>query len=99
MFGFIKKMFIVVNRFIRLSVVNPLKRASMSNQECKVKAVIININSDEPLFCPYSVLVNKCKGNSNNINDPYVKLCVEDVIKKVNIKVFHSMSRTRDLYI
>ena len=31
----------------------------MSNQECKVMAVIMNINSDEPSFYPCSVLINK----------------------------------------
>ena len=36
MFGFIKKMFIVVTGFIGLSVVNPLKYVSISNRECKI---------------------------------------------------------------
>ena len=29
----------------------------MSNQECKVRPVIMNIDSDEPPFYPYSILV------------------------------------------
>ena len=41
----------------------------------------MNINSNEPSFCPYSILVNNCSGSCNNINDPYAKLCVPDVIK------------------
>ena len=36
----------------------------MSNQECKVRPAIVNINSNEPLFYPYSILVNKCSGSS-----------------------------------
>ena len=39
----------------------PLKFASMSNQEFKVRPT---------LFYPYSILVNKCSGSCNNINDP-----------------------------
>ena len=63
-----------------------LKCISMSNQERKVKAAIMNINSDEPSFYCDSILVNKCSGSCNNINDPYAKLCVPDVVKNKNIK-------------
>ena len=31
----------------------------------------------------------KCSGSCNNINDPYAKLCVPDVIKNLNAKVFN----------
>ena len=34
---------------------------------------------------------NKCSGSCNNINDPYVKLRVPDVVKNVNAKVFNLM--------
>ena len=44
---------------------------SMNNQECKIRPEIININSSEPLFYPYTIKVNKCRGSCNNINDPY----------------------------
>ena len=81
MFQFILKTFIVVTVFIGLSVANLLKCISMSNKQCKVRPVIMNINSNEPSFCPYSILVNNCSGSCNNINDPYAKLCVPDVIK------------------
>ena len=49
----------------------PLKFASMNNQECKIRSVVMNINSDEPSFCPQRILVNKCSGSCNSINDPY----------------------------
>ena len=89
-------MFIVVTGFVVLSAVNPLKCVSMSNQECKVTPVIMNINSDGPSFYPYSILVNICSGSCNNINDPYAKLCVPDVVENINIKVFNLMSRTNE---
>ena len=59
----------------------PLKCVSMHNQECRIRPEIININSNEPMIYPYSIKVNKCSGNCNNINDPYSKLCVPDVVK------------------
>ena len=54
----------------------------------------MKINSNEPSFHPYSILVSKCSGSCNNINDPYAKSCVPDVVKDMNIKVFNLMSRT-----
>ena len=38
-----------------------------SNQECKIRPPIININSNERLFYPYSVFVNKWGGSCNDV--------------------------------
>ena len=73
-----------------------LKCVSMSNQECKIRPETININSNEPLLYPYSVLVNKCRGSCNDINNPYAKLCVPDVAKTMNVKVFNILSRINE---
>ena len=40
--------------------------------------------------------INKCSSNCNNINNPYAKICVTDVIKDLNVKVFNLMSRTNE---
>ena len=29
----------------------------------------MNVNSNEPLFYPYSIFVNKCSGSCNDIDD------------------------------
>ena len=72
---------------------NALKRVSINNQECKVRPEIININSNEPWFYPWSVnIINKCNGTCNNINDPYAKSCVPDVIKNINVKGYSLIS-------
>ena len=64
-------MFITVIGFIGLSLnANALKYISINNKECKAKPVIMNINSNEPLFYPYSVIVNQCNGSCNDINNP-----------------------------
>ena len=60
----------------------------MNNQECKARTKIIDVNNNEPVFYnnndpvfyPYSIKVNTCSGSRNNINDPYAKLCVPDII-------------------
>ena len=64
-----------------LSNVNPLECISMKNQECKVRPEIINVNSNSPIFYPFSIKKNKCSGNCNNLNNPYAKICVPDVIQ------------------
>ena len=69
----------------------------MKNQECKVRPKIVSINSNNPIFYPFSVKVNKCSGNCNNINDPYARICVPDFVKNLNVKVFNLMSRTNDI--
>ena len=39
---------------------------------------------------------SKCSGNCNNINDPYGKIWLPDVVKNLNVKVFNFMSRTNE---
>ena len=98
MFGFVKQIFVSTMMFFgcNLSSVNPLEYVSMNNQECKVRPEIINVNSNKPVFYPFSIKTSKCSGNCNNINDHYAKSCVPDVVKNINIKVFNLMSRTNE---
>ena len=65
----------------------PLDYISMKNQECKTRPKVININSNNPIFYPFSIKINKCSGNCNNTNNPYAKIYVPDVIKDLNVKV------------
>ena len=48
------------------------------------------------MFYPFSIKVNKCSGNCNNINDPYAKICVPDTVKDLNVRVFNLMSRNNE---
>ena len=93
---FLKKVFTVMATFFNLSYVNSLECVSMNNQECKARPKIINVNNNEPVFYPYSIKVNKCSGSCSNVNDPYAKLCVPDIIKSINVKVFNLMSRINE---
>ena len=68
----------------------------MKNQECKVKPGIFNINSNNPIFYLFSIKVNKCSGNCNNINDPYARICVPDIVKNLNVNVFNLMTLTNE---
>ena len=100
MFRFVKKVFFIrlkiLSNFTNANSLNaiPLSCISMNNQSCKARPEIVNVNGNKPIFYPFSIKTNKCRGSCNNINDPYSEIFVPDVIKKINVKVFNLMLRT-----
>ena len=96
-FRFVTKVF-----FLGLTILSnftntiQLNCISMKNQECKTRLQIININSNNRILYPFSIKINKCSGNCNNINNPYDTICLPDVIKDLNVKVFNLISRTNE---
>ena len=94
-FRFIKQTFISTMFFsYYLPTANSLSCNQMNNRPCKARPEIINVSTNNPIFYPFSIKTSKCSGNCNNINDPYAKICVPDVVKGLNVKVFNLMSRT-----
>ena len=69
---------------------------SMKNQECKTRPQVVKVNSNNSIFYLFSIKMSKCSGNCNNINNPYPKICVPDVIKDLNVKVFNLIARTNE---
>ena len=97
MFRFIKKCFFIGSLYLSNIVsTTSLSCISMNNQASKAMLEIINVNSSNPVFYPFNIKTSKCSGNCNNINDPYAKICVPDVVKDLNVKVFNLMSRTNE---
>ena len=96
-FTFVKKVFslglTILSNFTNVISLNCI---SMKNQECKTRPQVFNINSNNPIFYPFSIKISKCSGNCNNINDQYAKICVPDIIKNLNVKVLNLMSRTNE---
>ena len=97
-FKFVKKCF-----FIGLTVLSNFTNASSSlscismiNQECKTRPQVIYVNGNNPIFYSFSIKISKCSRNCNNTNNPYAKICVPDIIKNLNVKVFNIMSRTNE---
>ena len=97
-FRFVKKVI-----FIGLAILSNftntnslLNCISVKNQECKRIPQVVNVNSNNPIFYPFSIKTSKCSSNCNNINNPYAKICIPDVIKDLNVKVFNLMSRTNE---
>ena len=74
MFGFIKTIFLTRLAFLSSLVsTTPLSCILLNNQACKVRQEIINVNSNKPVFYPFSIKTSKCSGSCNNTNDPYAK--------------------------
>ena len=74
MLGFIKKWFFtaITSFSYNLLNVNSLECISKNNQECKIRSEIINVNTNEPMFYPYSITINECKGSCNTHMLKYV---------------------------
>ena len=97
MHAFIEKIFYVGSLFIsNLVMTTSLDCILMKNEECKVRPEIINVNNNNSIFYPFSIKINKCNGNCNNINDPYARICVPDIVKNLNVKVFNLMPGTNE---
>ena len=50
----------------------------------------------EALFYPYNVLVNKCSGSCDTLDNPMSKICVPKIIKNVNMKVYNFSMRLNE---
>ena len=68
MFSFVKKVLVLGLTVLPSSITGALNCVSMNIQKCKVRPKIVDINSNSPMFYPFSIKVNKCSGNCNNIN-------------------------------
>ena len=75
-------MFVLGLTVLSSSITSALKCVLLKNKECKVRPKIVNVSTNNPIFYPFSVKINRCSSNCNNINDPYAKMCVPDVVKK-----------------
>ena len=80
-----------------------LECVSVVNQKCMSRPKILDVNEGvgESLFYPYNVLVNKCSGSCNTLDNPMTKLCVPIVIKRVNMQVYNflmMLNETRNVF-
>ena len=96
---------LLINLFIKLFnmlKVNALECVSVVNQKCMPRPKILDVNEGvgEALFYPYNVLVNKCSGSCDTINNPMTKLCVPGIVKRVNMQVYKflmNLNETRNV--
>ena len=76
-----------------------LECVSVINRKCMPRPKIFYVNEGvgKALFYPYNVLVNKCSGSCDTINNPVAKLCVPNIIKRINMKVYNFLMRLNEI--
>ena len=92
---------LLINLFISLFnvlKVKTLECVSIINQKYMPRPKILDVNEGvgEALFYLYNVLVNKCSGSCNTLDNPMAKLCVPNVIKRVNMQVYNFLMRLNE---
>ena len=75
-----------------------LEFLSVVNQKCMPRPKVLDVNEGvgEALFYPYNVLVNKCSGFCDTLDDPMAKMCLPNVIKSINMKVYNFLMRLNE---
>ena len=75
-----------------------LECVSVDNQKCMSRPKILDVNEGfgEALFYLYNVLVNKCSGSCDTLDNPMAKLCIPNIIKRINMKVYNFLMRLNE---
>ena len=91
----------VINLLISLFVIiktKALECVSVVNPKYMPRPKILDVNEGlgEALFYPYNVLVNKRSGSCGMLDNPMAKLCVPNIIKRINMKVYNFLMRLNE---
>ena len=75
-----------------------LECVSVVNQKYMPRPTLLDVNEGvgEDLFYPYNVLVNKCSGSCNTLDNPMSKIYVPKIIKGVNMQVYNFLMRLNE---
>ena len=78
--------------------VNSLECLSLINRKFMPRPKILDVNEGicEALFYPYNVLVDKCSGSCNTLDNPISEICVPKIIKNINMKVYNFLIRLNE---
>ena len=81
-----------------ISLFGIIKTVSVVNQKCVPRPKILDVNEGvgEALFYQHNVLVNKCSGSCDTLDNPMAKLCVPNIIKRINMKVCNFLMRLNE---
>ena len=66
----------------------------LKNEQCKVRKVILG---NDYMTFPHKINIDKCVGSCNDIENPYYKVCLPDIIKNISIKIFDLISQKNTL--
>ena len=98
MFRFIKQMFIGLlsvctmisfSKSVAFNSEGLIKCMSLSKQLCQASPTLVKLTSNETLFYPFPVSVNKRGASCNTIDGSYAQVCAPNKVKDMNVKVFN----------
>ena len=89
MFSLIKKAMVLILMSVS-SVLTVKNCLVLKDQECKVRKVVVD---NDYLTYPYKNTVDKCVGSCNDVDNPYYKACLPDVVKNISVKSFDLILR------
>ena len=46
---------------------------------------------------PHKIKVDRCAGSCNDVNNPYSKVCLPDIVKNMSVKFFDLISQQNEL--
>ena len=69
-----------------------IKYVSLNNRPCQARLTFVNINSNEPLYYPFTVSVDKCGESCNTMANLYDRICFPDKVKSMNVNKFSLIS-------
>ena len=99
MFGLIKKIFIGLLTGL-FSGSNHTKCVSLSNQKCMTQATLIDLHpneySQEFHSYAFAVILDRCVGSCNTLNDLCNKVCVPNKTEDLNLSVFNMITRINE---
>ena len=75
-----------------------LECVSVINRKCMPRPKMLDVNGGvgEALFYPYNVLVNRCSGCCVMLDNPMAEMCVPNIIKGINMKVYNFLIRLNE---
>ena len=85
-------------RFFSIIKTRALECVSAINRKCIPRPKILDVNEGvgEASLYPYNVLVNKCSGSCDTLDDHMARLCVPNIIKRINMKVYNFLMRLNE---
>ena len=69
----------------------PIKCLLLNIHLCQARPRLVDMNYDETLFYPFTVIVKKCGGSFNTTDNQYARVCVPSKVKIVNVRAFNLM--------
>ena len=66
-----------------------IKSASMNNQPCMVRSMLLNWNPDKHHYHLFINSMDRCNGSCNTAEDPFGRICVPNKTEDENLKVFN----------